>query len=389
MKINLVLGHQLAFPPLRGGGVENLNWMLAKEYARLGHEVVAYSRAAENLAARETDSHGIRHIRARGYDLLPNLWLDHLNALRWMFQLIPLLEPADVTSFHTPFSFLLRHRRGLGVCTHTIHRTPKRIVPLYRGLDRVYCGSDAVVQQARAIDPRIDNLKRVHNCIAIPADAQPPLSRPPGASLLFLYVGRFVEDKGLASLVEGFKSSLKDHPQNRLKTVGPQLDGDGADTAFFRRMSEFVNAGKLQDKIEFMPPIFDKAKLNALIAGADVICVPTLTGETFSMAVLEGMALAKPLLVSDFGPMPEAVEHLVTGYVARADDATDIARGMAFFSTNAADLSRLGNAGFEKAKRCFSVEKIAREYLEDFETLRRRITWDEASGRDARRTNAR
>jgi hypothetical protein len=35
VKINLVLGQQLVFPPIRGGGVENLNWMLACEYARL------------------------------------------------------------------------------------------------------------------------------------------------------------------------------------------------------------------------------------------------------------------------------------------------------------------------------------------------------------------
>ncbi len=370
MKINLVLGQQLVFPPIRGGGVENLNWMLAREFARLGHEVVAYSRAVPELPERETDAHGIRHIRLRGYPLHPNLWLDHLNALRWAVRLWPVLESADVTTFHTAFSFLLRYRRGIGVCAHTIHRTPKPIVPLYRNLDRVYGGGDAVVQQALAIDPRIRNLKRIWNCVAIPPDAQPPPSPPrTGAGLRFLYVGRFVRDKGLESLIKGFELALPQHPQNTLATVGPQTDESGADTAFFREMSAYVAQRQLAGNVELLPPIYDKAQLAAQVAAADVICVPSLTGETFSMAVLEGMAQAKPILVSDFGPMTEAIDHQINGYVARAGDAASLGAAFAYFSTHRDALPRLGAAAFIKARDRFSAAVIAQEYLADFRAL--------------------
>ncbi len=371
MKINLVLGQQLVFPPIRGGGVENLNWMLAREFARLGHEVVAYSRAVPELPDRETDAHGIRHIRLPGYALHPNLWIDHLSALRWAVKLWPVLEPADVTSFHTAFSFLLRYRRGLGVCTHTIHRTPKPIVPLYRNLDRVYGGGDAVVRQALTIDPRIRNLKRVWNCIAIPPDAQPPVSPPRSASagLRFLYVGRFVRDKGIESLIKGFELARTKHPDNTLATVGAQTDQSGADTAFFREMSDYVTRRALARSVELLPPVYDKAKLAALIAAADVICVPSLSGETFSMAVLEGMAQAKPILVSDFAPMPEAIDHQINGYIARAGDAASIGEAIEYFSTHRDDLPRLGAAAFLKARDRFSAAVIAQEYLADFREL--------------------
>lgn len=371
LKINLVLGQQLVFPPIRGGGVENLNWMLACEFARLGHEVVAYSRAVPELPARETDAHGIRHLRIRGHDLHPNVWLDHVHALRWAARLWRILEPADVTSFHTAFSFLLRHRRGLGVCTHTIHRTPKPIVPLYRNLDRIYCGADAVRLQALAIDPRLTRIKRVYNCITIPADASPPPAAPRAASgpLRFLYVGRFVRDKGLESLIKGFALALPEHPGIRLSTVGTQTDETGADTAFFREMTAFVAASGLDWKVEFLPAIYDKVKLNALLESADVICVPSLSGETFSMAVLEGMALAKPILVSDFGPMPEAIDHEVNGYVARAGDAASLRDAFTFFSTHREALPRLGAAAFVKARDHFSAAVVAREYVSDFRLL--------------------
>ena len=371
LKINLVLGQQLIFPPIRGGGVENLNWMLACEYARLGHEVVVYSRAIPELPQRETDSHGVRHIRLSGYDLNPNVWLDHVNALRWSVRLLGVLEPADVTSFHTAFSFLLRHRPGLGVCTHTIHRTPKRIVPLYRKLDRVYCGSDAVRRQALEIDPRLSNIRRVYNCIAIPREANPPsttATRPP-EGLRFLYIGRFVRDKGLESLIRGFEIARQQYPANRLLTVGAQTDEGGADAAFFREMCGYVERSGFGSSVEFMPAIFDKPKLAALVESADVICIPSLSGETFSMAVLEAMALAKPLLVSDFGPMPEAIDHQINGYVARAGDARSIAEAISFFSDRPGELQRLGAAAFLKARDYFSAAVIAQEYLDDFRAL--------------------
>lgn len=369
MKINLVLPHQLPFPPMRGGGVENLNWMLAREFARRGHEVVAYSRVGPGLAVRGTDDFGIRHIRVTGYDLRPNRWVDHFYGLLYARNLEAILESADVTTFHTPFSFKLCKRSGLGVCAHTIHRTPKWPLPFYRRLDRIYGGSDAVVAQARRIDPWNRNLKRIYNCIALAAEPFKPPVRALRDGLRFLYVGRFVPDKGIASLIKGFERSLRVFPENRLETVGPQASEQGANSGFFRSMTAYVAKHGLGERVAFLPPEFERARLDARIAAADVICVPSLSGETFSMAILEAMALGKPVLVSDFSPMPEAVDHQVTGYVARAGDPGSLAEGIEFFSARTEELVAMGRAGFAKAQRCFSVERIAGEYLEDFAEL--------------------
>jgi len=368
MKINLVLGHQLGFPPTRGGGVENLNWMLAKQYIKKGHEVVAYSRLMANLPATEVDAFGIRHRRIPGHDILPNVWHDHWHALRYAGRLWPVLEKADVTSFHTPFSFLLRHKKGLGVCTHHIHRTPKWIVRLYGGFDRLYGGSNAVIDQARAIDPSLKNLKRVYNCISLPAQ-RPPMRTDYSGGLNFLYVGRFVPDKGLEALIKGFHATLAEFPKNRLATLGPQTSQDGADSAFFARMCAYVKDNKLEQNVEFSPPIFDRAKLQERVGAADVVCVPTITGETFSMAILDGMAQAKPILTSDFAPMLEAVDHLKNGYVSKRGDANSVAEAIRYFTQLGSGLNDLGTAAFEKTRRSFSDESIAQEYLDDFAAL--------------------
>ncbi|MBC8166516.1 MAG: glycosyltransferase family 4 protein [Bryobacteraceae bacterium] len=87
------------------------------------------------------------------------------------------------------------------------------------------------------------------------------------------------------------------------------------------------------------------------------------------MAVLEAMAASKPVLVSDFPPMREAVDHMVTGYIARADDPASLADGIRFYSRNLNRLGELGLAGFQKARESFSVERITAEYLGDFQEL--------------------
>ncbi|MGZ4986132.1 MAG: glycosyltransferase, partial [Chthoniobacterales bacterium] len=90
---------------------------------------------------------------------------------------------------------------------------------------------------------------------------------------------------------------------------------------------------------------------------------------TFSMAALEAMANAKALLVSDFGPMREMVEHGRNGYIAKAGDVPAWTAAIDYFAKNQHLIPEMGRRSFEKARAEFSSEKIAREYLDDFRML--------------------
>jgi glycosyltransferase involved in cell wall biosynthesis len=367
LTINLVLGHQIPFPPVQGGGVNNLVWMLAKQFAALGHTVRAYSPTAPGLPEREIDSYGIQHFRVPGKEQHPNVWINNLQGLPYSARVWPLLKPADVTSFHTTFSFLLRRKAGLGVCTHTLHRTPKWILRFQGVQDRIYGGSHAVVEQAIAIRPDLaPKLKAVHNCIELPEQMPSTTLVEP---LTFLYVGRFVPDKGLESLIRGFLAAAPGDAAMRLRIIGPQTGNEGADEAFFAQMKNVVAADPHRDQVSLEPSIFDREVLFAQIARAAVFCLPSLTGETFSMAALEAMSMAKALLVSDFGPMREMVDHGSNGYIAKAGDAAAWTAAVRWFSQNRQQIPTMGRHSFEKARECFSAEKIAREYIDDFRML--------------------
>lgn len=367
MKINLVLGHQLAFPPLLGGGVENLVWGLARSWQEMGHEVVAYSRLVLDLPAQQTDEFGIKHRRVAGWDRHANVWVDHFHAWKYAGRIRSVLEPADITSFHTPFSFRFVGDSSLGVLTHTIHRSPKWIVRLYRKLDRNYGGSDAVIQQAAQIDPSLSNLKRIYN--AFPFGENPPSDQAESEKTEFIYFGRFVPDKGIEALLRGFAQIAADFPHIRLATLGPQIDEEGGDSKFYHQMRALVHGWGLDHRICFEAPIYDKTLLHRRLGRGHVICVPTIRGETFSMAILEAMSLAKPILTSDFPPMKEAVDHGETGYIARAGDVSAMAGGLRFFASHPDRIEEMGGLAFRRAKERFSLPTIAAEYLEDFRHL--------------------
>ncbi|MGI9087940.1 MAG: glycosyltransferase family 4 protein [Chthoniobacterales bacterium] len=367
LRINLVLGHQVPFPPTRGGGVNNLVWMMAKQFAAKGHIVTAYSPSAPGLAEHEIDPHGIEHFRVAGAPGHPNVWRDNGNALPYARRLWPLLKSADVTSLHTPFSFLLRYKPGLGVCTHTIHRTPKWIVHLHGNLDRIYGGSHAVIEQALQISPRLAaKLKAIHNCIELPNETPNAGFDSP---LTFLYVGRFVPDKGLESLVRGFLAVTPENREMRLRIIGPQTSEEGADVGFLERMKTVIATSENAAQVSLEPSIYDRENLFAQIRSAAIFCLPSLTGETFSMAALEAMACAKPLLVSDYGPMREMVDHRSNGYIAKAGDADAWSEAIRFFLEKVRAIPEMGARSFAKAANSFSAERIAQEYLSDFRQL--------------------
>ena len=43
MKINVILGHAVPFPPSKGGGIEALYDALTEEWCRVGHDVTVIS----------------------------------------------------------------------------------------------------------------------------------------------------------------------------------------------------------------------------------------------------------------------------------------------------------------------------------------------------------
>ena len=113
MIINIVLGHSLPFPPVKGGGVEKIDYSLAKSLIKSGHSVTVYSRYEEDLPMNETDSTGIKHVRTKAFGWTGSNIINAFNSLRWCLKVYNKIEPADITIFNSLFAFIFTKRKGI------------------------------------------------------------------------------------------------------------------------------------------------------------------------------------------------------------------------------------------------------------------------------------
>jgi glycosyltransferase involved in cell wall biosynthesis len=107
---------------------------------------------------------------------------------------------------------------------------------------------------------------------------------------VFGYLGTLSEAKGVHILAEAFARASKGGA--RLEIVGPHYDN-----AFALRLREIAAH---DPQITISAPIGVDA-VPAALSRFDVLCLPSLVPETFSLAIHEGFAAGLPCLVSDLG----------------------------------------------------------------------------------------
>jgi glycosyltransferase involved in cell wall biosynthesis/LmbE family N-acetylglucosaminyl deacetylase len=124
---------------------------------------------------------------------------------------------------------------------------------------------------------------------------------------LFLYVGRIDVEKNLPTLLEAMA---------RLSRSDVQLAiaGRGMQEASLRRLAGQLG---LDNRVRFLGQVARSA-LPDLLCSADVFVMPG-NAESFSIATLEAMACAKPILAADAAALPELVTHGRNGCLFRAD----------------------------------------------------------------------
>jgi glycosyltransferase involved in cell wall biosynthesis len=109
-----------------------------------------------------------------------------------------------------------------------------------------------------------------------------------------LFLGRLAPEKGVANLLDGWK---------QVKTPGARLviAGTGPEE---ERLKQIVVDNKL-DSVE-LRGFVNPAQHRELWANAKFLIVPSIWHEPFALVVLEALAHGRPLVVSNFGSMPEA-----------------------------------------------------------------------------------
>ena len=179
-------------------------------------------------------------------------------------------------------------------------------------------------------------------------------ARPePSSGPTILFVGRHEPRKGLGVLL----AALRKLPP----TVRLWIAGEGPETAALRAKS----AG--DPRVDWLGTITDTEKI-ARIKGADVLCAPSLRGESFGIVLLEAMAAGTVVVAGNIAGYRNVARPGRDALLVPPGDADALAGAIDRVLSDGALSRRLVEAGLARAED-FSMGGLAERYLERYEQI--------------------
>ena len=178
-------------------------------------------------------------------------------------------------------------------------------------------------------------------------DAKPT----PSDGATIAYVGRHEPRKGLEILLK----SVESLPPN----VTVWIMSDGPQTEELR--TKYTGEARLR----WLGPVSDEEKISR-IKGADVLCVPSLRGESFGIVLLEAMAAGTPVVASDLPGYRNVAANGDEAFLVPPGEAELLARALTKVLEDEELAQGLTEAGTKRVAE-FSMERLAEIYVEKYE----------------------
>jgi glycosyltransferase involved in cell wall biosynthesis len=325
-------------PPQAYGGTERVVSYLTEELVRQGHDVTLFASGDSQTAARLMGSVPQALRLADGVvDPIAHtvVQLEHVADRASEF---------DVIHWHLDyFHFPMSRRLGVPQLT-TLHGRLdiEDVQPLYDEFTDMPVVS--ISDDQRTPLPQARWAATIHH--GLPPDEFEP-SYEPGRYLAFL--GRISPEKRADRAVEVARRAGME------LRIGAKVDA--LDQAYFEENVEPLLG---HDHVEWVGEVAGRDK-SELLRNAAALLFPIDWAEPFGLVMIEAMACGTPVIAYRSGSVPEVVEDGVSGFIVESIDES------------VAAVQRLGEIDRRKTRaafeRRFTVERMAREYVELYERL--------------------
>lgn len=173
----------------------------------------------------------------------------------------------------------------------------------------------------------------------VDVDMAPAGEKSPSESLRVLFVGRPDERKGLPILLRAFEALVEQAP-SRLAIVGAESDD-------VRRL---LAHPELEDHLDLHGKV-SGPELWRRLHQADLLCAPSLSGESFGMVLTEAFATGTPVIASGIAGYSDVVTDNVDGVLVPPGDPQRLAEELQLAHLEPERLRRLGRAARESSLR--------------------------------------
>ncbi|MBN1461154.1 MAG: GT4 family glycosyltransferase PelF [Armatimonadetes bacterium] len=345
-----------------GGQVQSLGLALA--LAARGEETRFLAHTGSALASRLAETYlPWEQLGLRGFGGVRSL-----PALaRWLREWRPDLVHLHDSASHGTAALAARFADSVPVVA-----TRRTVFPLRSGLigrakyrlcDRIICISEAIRRQCLAggiPEAKLAVIPDFVDCRHF--DPSLVSAEPTGARPTILTMGRLAPEKGHRILLRAMREVVRRVPESRLL-----ICGEGEERAALEAQCAALG---LTDTVEFAGFVSDS---RAALARADIFVMPSLF-EGLGVAVLEAMAMARPVVATDAGGLPESVIDGETGRVVPRGNAGALAEAMLSMLDDTTAAQSMGATGRARAKELYDRPRIVDRILDLYEDVLMRGT---------------
>jgi colanic acid/amylovoran biosynthesis glycosyltransferase len=201
---------------------------------------------------------------------------------------------------------------------------------------------------------RADRIHRIYNGLNLGEFGQANFSSDPP---LIVAVGRLIAKKGFGDLINAYPLLVE-----RGRSFRCEIFGEGP---LENQLRERIEDSGLQELVQ-LPGPKPQHELRERFAAANVFVLPSVPETDGGMdnlptVIMEAMATGLPVISTRIGGIPEMVIEDETGFLVQPGDAVALADAIERVINDRSLTRKLGEAGYERAQRLFSIEKNVRE----------------------------
>lgn len=183
----------------------------------------------------------------------------------------------------------------------------------------------------------------------------------PAGPLKFLLIARLLGDKGVREYAAAARLLRAEMPRAKFQLLGP-LDQGNRTAIAPAELDEWTSEGSIQY-------LGETDDVRPFIRRASVLVLPSYR-EGLPRSLLEGAAMARPLIATDVAGCRELVTQDVTGLLCQPRNPASLAVAMRTFAQMPARTrSAIGAAARAKVEQSFSEDVVIESYLKALEQL--------------------
>ncbi len=174
---------------------------------------------------------------------------------------------------------------------------------------------------------------------------------------LVVSVARLEREKSINTLIDAMALVAAKVPSAKCVIVG--------DGRLRKSLQQQIATARLEGIVHL---IGYRSDALSIVSAADVFVLPSLA-EPFGIAILEAMALGKPVIVTRAGGPVEIVEEERTGLMVSPGNVTEMADAIIRLLQNPDQIRDMGTAGRERFLRIFTANRMAQTVASTYRNL--------------------